>query len=83
MIITAIIVFFASVCSFFISLIPNMRIDVSPEFQDSWVSIVNNVSALVPTNHLFIILALVALIYGAEFLWLLLNWIIAKIPFIE
>lgn len=83
MIITAIVMFIVSILSFFLSMIPSMKIDLSGAETSSFYSIIEHVSYFVPTVHLGIILGIILLVYVAEFLWLLLNWIIAKIPFIE
>lgn len=83
MIITGIVLAIISIISFFLSLIPNMRIEMTPQSQQSLFSIMEGVGALLPVTQLGIIIGLILLVYAAEFLWLLLNWIIAKIPFIE
>jgi hypothetical protein len=83
MVIVAICAFFASILAFLVGLIPNMKIDFAPSDVDSLYSVISYVGAFVPTTQLGIIVGLVFLVYSIEFLWLLLNWIIAKIPFIE
>lgn len=83
MIVTSIILFFASIVSFFVGLMPDMKIDFTPQAQDSLSSIISGVSALMPVNHVGVVLGLVLLVYGLEFLWLLINWLIAKIPTID
>lgn len=83
MIITAIVTMCVGVLSFFMSMVPSMRINFSPDAQASLYSVISNVSAFVPVTQVGIIVGLILLIYAAEFLWLLLNWLIAKVPFIE
>lgn len=83
MIITALAMFAVAILSFFMSLIPNMKMEFTPQGQESLFSVMQGVGALLPVNQLGIILGIILVVYAAEFLWLLLNWLIAKIPFIE
>lgn len=83
MIITAICMFVVGIISWIISIMPNMRVDFDPQSTASFFSVIDGVSCVVPVTQAGIIIGLILLVYGIEFLWLLLNWIIAKIPFIE
>lgn len=83
MVVMAIITFFASIVSFFVGLLPNMKINFTPQAQDSLTSVIEGVNAFVPVTHVAICLGLVFVVYSVEFLWLLINWLIAKIPTID
>lgn len=83
MIITAIITFVVGIVAWIISFLPELRIDFSPQAQDSLFSVISGVGCLVPVNTAGIIIGLIVLAYGIEFLWYVFNWLIAKIPFIE
>ena len=65
-----------------ISILPNMRIDFTPTDQDSFLSVINGVSCIAPVTTAGIILGLIVLVYGLEFLWYLLNYLTEKLPLI-
>ena len=83
MVVVAICAFFASIVSFFVGMIPDMKIDFSPSQVDSFYSVLNYVSAFVPVTQVGIVCGLVFIVYTVEFLWLLLNWLLGKIPTID
>lgn len=83
MVVFAIVTWFVGIVSSLIGLMPNMRIDFNAENQQSFTEVLQLVSSLVPLNTVLICVSLVAAIYAVEFLWLLLNWLIAKIPMID
>ncbi|MGX1195511.1 hypothetical protein [Metabacillus sp. SLBN-84] len=83
MIITAIIMFCVGILSWIIALMPSLNFSFSPENQSSFVGVIDAVSCLVPMNTIGIIMGLIILAYGIEFLWYIFNWVIAKIPFID
>jgi hypothetical protein len=61
-------------------MIPNMKIDFSPNGVDTFYSVIGYVTPFVPVTQVFIVLGLIFLVYSVEFLWLLLNWLLSKIP---
>lgn len=83
MAIVAIITFLVSIVTGLLSLLPDMRIDFNAENTDTFFSIVQGVSAFLPVTHVAIVLGLMFVLYSVEFLWHLLNWLIAKIPTID
>ena len=83
MIIAGLIVFCIGIISWIISILPSAKIDFAPESQGSFIEVLNSVSCIVPVNTMGIILGIILLVYGVEFAWYCINWIIAKIPFIE
>lgn len=83
MIITAIITMLLAVLTWVLSAIPSMKVDFQTEGMQSFWDIVNGVSCVLPVGTMFTIISLVLIIYAAEFLWYVFNWVISKVPFIN
>jgi len=83
MAIVAIVTFLVSIVTGLLSLMPDMRIDFTPENTETFVSILQGVNSFLPVTHVAIVLSLMFILYSVEFLWHLLNWLIAKIPTID
>ena len=83
MIIDAIISFIVSIANWFLTLMPNLKLDFTAESMDAFHSVIAGVGCIMPVGTLGIIIGLMAIAYTVEFAWYVLNWWIAKIPFIE
>lgn len=83
MLITAMIAFVVLVFTWILSLIPPMKINLAPENQDSLFEIINGVSCIVPVKTAGVLVGIVLIVYGIELIWLLVNWLISKIPLID
>ena len=83
MIITGIINLIVGVFNWILSLIPSMKINIAAENQDSLFEVINGVSCIVPVKTAGILVGIVLIVYGFELIWHLVNWLIAKIPFID
>lgn len=83
MIITGIVSLIVGVFSWILSLLPSMKINIAPDNQDSLFEVINGVSCIVPVKTAGFLVGIVLIVYGFELIWHLVNWIIAKIPFID